>query len=112
MDLTMEREDGVLTVRVEGRIDGSTVLSFQETVESAMEGGDRAVIVDCEALSYIGSAGLRTVLGLAKTVSNRNVRFALCCLSGQVLEIFEKSGFDTIIAIHPSREVALDSVDG
>ena len=112
MDVTVERNDGVLSVRVEGRIDGSTVFSFQEAIESVVEDSDRAVIVDCKALSYIGSAGLRTVLAVAKAVSNRNVQFALCCLSEQVREIFVKSGFDTIIAIHPSRDAALAALEG
>ena len=112
MDVTTERTDGVLSVGVEGRIDGSTVLAFQEAIETVIEEGDRAVIVDCEGLHYIGSAGLRTVLGIAKTLANRDTRFALCSLSDHVRIVFEKSGFDTIIAIHPSRAEALASLDG
>ena len=111
MDVTTERKDGVLSVRVEGRIDGSTVFAFQEAIETAIQDGDRAVVVDCESLSYIGSAGLRTVLNIAKSVSNRDARFALCSLPDHVREIFGQSGFDTIIAIHPSRLAALASLD-
>ena len=107
MDVTTEREDGVLSVWVEGRIDGSTVLAFHEAIETAIADGDHTVIVDCEKLIYIGSAGLRTVLAIAKAVSNRDARFALCSLSVSVLNIFEKSGFDTIITICPSRAEAL-----
>ena len=107
MDVTTEREDGVLSVRVEGRIDGSTALAFYEAIETAIADGDRAVIVDCERLSYIGSAGLRTVLAIAKSISNRDARFALCSLSESVQKIFENSGFDTIITIRPSQAEAL-----
>ena len=107
MDVTTERENGVLSVWVEGRIDGSTVLAFHEAIETAIEDGDQAVIVDCERLSYIGSAGLRTMLAIAKAVSNRDARFALCSLPDSVLKIFEKSGFDTIITIRASRTEAL-----
>ena len=112
MDVTMDRKDGVLSVRVEGRIDGSTVLEFREAIETAIEDGDRAVIVDCERLEYLGSAGLRTVLAIAKSLSNRDTRFALHSLSDQVRIVFETSGFDTIIPIHASRNEALASVDG
>lgn len=110
MDVTTEREDGVLSVRVEGRIDGSTVLAFHEAIETAIEDGDHAVIVDCEKLSYIGSAGLRTMLAIAKAASHRDSRFALCTLSESVLKIFEKSGFDRIITIRPSRAEAIAAV--
>ena len=107
MEVRTEREDGVLSVRVEGRIDGSTVLAFHEAIETALKDGDHAVIVDCEKLSYVGSAGLRTMLKIAKAVSNRDARFALCTLSDSVRRVFEKSGFDTILTIHPSRTEAL-----
>ena len=112
IDVTTERINGVLSVAVEGRIDGSTVMAFQEAIESAVEDGDRAVIVNCERLHFIGSAGLRTVLAIAKSLSNRDTRFALCSLSDQVRVVFEKSGFDTIIAIHPSQAEALAFLDG
>lgn len=112
VDVTTERKDDVLSVGVNGRIDGSTVFAFQEAIETAVEDGDRAVIVDCERLEYLGSAGLRTVLAIAKSLSNRNTRFALCSLSNQVQVVFETSGFDTIIAIHTSRDEALASLFG
>ncbi len=107
MDVTTEREAGVLSVRVEGRIDGSTVLAFHEAIETALVDGDHTVIVDCEKVTYIGSAGLRTMLALAKAVTNRDAQFALYAVTAQVLSIFEKSGFDTIITIRPSRAEAL-----
>ena len=107
MHVTTERQDGVLSVHVEGRIDGSTVLAFHEAIETALRDGDRAVIVNCERLIYIGSVGVRTVLAIAKAVSNRDARFALCALSEPVQRIFEVSGFDTIITISPTRAEAL-----
>ena len=110
MDVTTEREEGVLSVRVEGRIDGSTVLAFREAIEIALKDGDRAVIVDCEKLSYIGSVGLRTMLAIAKAVANRDARFALCAVSEPVFKIFKMSGFDTILTIRPSRTEALAAV--
>lgn len=111
MDVTTERANGVLSVRVQGRIDGSTVFTFQEAIETAIEDGDRGVVVNCEGLTYIGSAGLRTMLVIAKTVANRDARFALCSLSEPVRVIFEKSGFDTIITIHRSMDAALASLE-
>ena len=112
MKMTTERQDDVLSIRVFGRIDGSNAIAFQEAIRTAVEDRDRAMIMDCSELSYLSSAGLRAVLMTAKTLSNRDVRFALCALSDNVLEIFEKSGFDKIIAIHLSKAAALTSLDG
>ncbi len=112
MKMTAERQDGVLSIRVDGRIDGSNAIAFQEAVRTAVEDRDRVMIMECEELSYISSAGLRTVLLTAKALSNRDVRFALCALSDDVLEVFENAGFDKIIAIYLSKAEALGSLDG
>ena len=68
MDVSAERQDGVLSVRVEGRIDGANARQFEEAVRTAIEDGDRAVILDFEQLVYISSAGLRAVLMTAKSM--------------------------------------------
>lgn len=110
MDMTTERQDDVLSIRVVGRIDGSNAIEFQEAIRTAVTERDRAMIMDCEDLSYISSAGLRAVLMTAKSLSNRDVKFALCALSKHVLETFENSGFDKIMAIHASRTAAIVSL--
>ena len=103
MDVSAERQDGVLSVRVEGRIDGANARQFEETVRTAIEDGDRAVILDFEQLVYISSAGLRAVLMTAKSMYRRDIGFALCCLTDVVRAAFATSGFDKIITIHSTR---------
>ncbi len=107
MEVTTERRDGVLTARVSGRIDGSNAVRFEEAVRTAMEESDRAVLIDCADLSFISSAGLRVVLLTAKTLMGRNAGFALCSMSEPIREVFRISGFDSIVAIHPTGEEAL-----
>ena len=111
MGMRTDRQDDVLSIRVVGRIDGSNAIAFQEAIRTAVKDRDRAMIMDCAELSYVSSSGLRAVLMIAKTLSNRDMRFALCALSDHVLDIFEKSGFDKIIAIHLSKAEALISLD-
>ena len=112
MEMTTARQDGVLSIKVVGRIDGSNAIEFQEAIRNAVEDRDHATIIECGALSYISSAGLRAVLVTAKALSNRDVQFALCALSNHVLEVFENSGFDQIMAIHASKAAALSALDG
>ena len=111
MEMTTERQDSVLSIRLVGRLDGSNAIEFQEAVRNAVEDRDRTMIMECGELSYISSAGLRAVLVTAKTLSNRDVQFALCALSSHVLEVFESSGFDQIMEIHASKADALSALD-
>ena len=66
--------------------------------------------MDFEKLVYISSAGLGAILLTAKSLGNRNTKFAICYLSDQIRKIFEISGFDKVIAIHPSKSEALASL--
>ena len=109
MDITTERQDGILSALVSGRIDGSNVIQLEETVRTAIEDGDHAVMMDLENLSYISSAGLRVVLIIAKNVRARDAKFALCAVSDQIRQVFEVSGFDKIVSIHPSKTEAAAS---
>ncbi len=111
MDVTTERQDGVLYAWVGGRIDGSTAAELEETVRTAIEDSDRAVIMDFGDLTYISSAGLRAILLIAKSLGKQNAKFALCSLPDPIREVFEISGFHKIIAIHPSRAEALAALD-
>ena len=110
--MTTGRQDGILSARVTGRIDPGNVREFEETIRTMIEDGDRAVILDLEKLVYISSAGLRAVLMTAKILWKRDATFALCSLPDVVREVFQVSGFDRIIAIHPTRAEALAALDG
>lgn len=105
--MNTEQKEGVLIAKPEGRIDGVNARDFHEALTKAIGADSSAVLVDLAAINYISSAGLRTFLLVAKTLQQRSAQFALCSLSDPIREIFEISGFDKIIAIHPSEGEAL-----
>jgi anti-anti-sigma factor len=94
----------------EGRLDFGAAAGFQQRVEAALAGtgaAPAAVIVDCAALDYVSSAGLRVFLLAARAAQRAGIPFALCALQPAVREVFELSGFNRIIAVHADREAAL-----
>ena len=99
-----------LIAKAGGRIDGVNARDFENALRESIGEGDGAVIVDLEDLSYISSAGLRAILLIAKTLSQRGAKFALCALSAPIREVFEISGFDKIVAIHGTRREAVESM--
>ncbi len=107
-----KRDGQVLSVQLQGRLDGSNSNEFYEGVEAAIEDGDAAVVIDMAQLAYISSAGLRVLLMLAKMLEDRNVGFAVCSLSKQIKEVFDIAGFDKVIGVHPSPEKARAALVG
>ena len=110
--LSTERTDATLVARAESRVDGANAKAFQDELESAINESDRVVILDLEDLSYISSAGLRVILLTAKALGRQQAKFAVCSLSDQVQEIFQVSGFDKIIPVHPTLLDAKQSLGG
>ena len=107
MGVKTERRGDILIAKTEGRVDGTNAREFQVALEAAIDASERAVVLDMEKLSYISSSGLRVILLTAKTLRNRNAKFAVCSLSAPIQEVFEISGFDKIISIRPSQAEAL-----
>ncbi|MCK0209587.1 STAS domain-containing protein [Starkeya koreensis] len=99
-------EGNVVVTAVRGRLDSSSSPKLDEFLAEAPAGGE-VILLDFADLSYISSAGLRVVLKATKLARSSGATLAVCCLIPQVHEVFDVSGFSTLIPIHPSREAAL-----
>ena len=110
MKVTIERDGDTLVAMAEDRVDGTNASEFQQALEAAISDADSIVILDCEQLSYISSAGLRVILLTARALQRQNSKFAVCSLSEQIREVFEISGFDKIIPVHATRADALGAL--
>ena len=110
--MQVDQIEGVLVISVTGRIDGVNAQEFHNDLNRETDGSDNPVVLDLEKLSYISSAGLRSILLIAKTLKGRNTRFMLCSLPGPIREIVEIAGFDKIIDVLESRSDAIASITG
>ena len=109
MNLRTETVAGHTLVIPAGRLDFSSAAEFQTQLEQAVAGtrAPAAVIVDCAALEYVSSAGLRAFLLAARAAQRAGVGFLLCALQPAVREVFDLSGFSRVIPVHPDRAAAL-----
>jgi anti-anti-sigma factor len=62
---------------------------------------EKNILLDFKELEYISSAGLRSVLIAAKKAKELQGKFALACLAKMVKDVFDLSGFSSIIQIYP-----------
>jgi anti-anti-sigma factor len=94
----------------EGRLDFGSAAEFQRAIEAALAGSGTApaaLIVDCTALEYLSSAGLRVLLQAARGAQRVGIAFGLCALQPAVREVFELSGFNRLMTMHADRAAAL-----
>jgi anti-anti-sigma factor len=112
MALTIERDNGTLIAKAQGRLDGTNAQEFQGELTDAIAETDRAVVLDLEHLSYISSAGLRVILLTAKALQRQDAELAVCSLSVSIREVFAISGFDKIITVRDSQAEAIAALRG
>ncbi len=98
----------LLRIEFSGRLDATRARLFEETLEPCFDEKQEKVIVDFSGLEYISSAGLRSILIVEKRRHNDapNMQIVFCSLQTVVDEIFDISGFKTILHIVDTFEEA------
>ncbi|HOC30671.1 MAG: STAS domain-containing protein [Armatimonadetes bacterium] len=100
MNATTRTENGRLVIAVTGRLDSITSPEFDaQAVEWKAEPRNIAVL-DASGLEYISSAGLRSLLALAKRLMDDNSQLVVCGARGLVEEVLRMSGFDKLIPMY------------
>ncbi len=110
MELITRKNNGALIAAVKGRLDAVTAPEFDKMSKGWLESGDTRIIVDLNELEYMSSAGLRSVLILARLVKAADGKLFFTGLQGPVKGVFEMSGFYTILNIVDSESAALDKL--
>ena len=108
MSLSREKNGEVFIVSAAGQINSANAAEVEKNVLEWVEEGERKWILDMGGLEYISSAGLRVVLLLAKRLKQNGGHLVLCSLQPHVLEVFDISGFLSILDVAESREMALE----
>ncbi len=110
MEIIHNRENGILDIQLEGRIDSPTSTELTNGLNGVITADDRAVVLSMRRLEYINSAGMRALLELVRKLRAQDTKFAIYSPIGPVKEVFELSGFNRVMAIHTTRDEAIASV--
>lgn len=108
MEISFDKQSKAVVVAVKGRMDAVSAPEFDSAMTGYIETGASRFVVDCSALEYISSAGLRSLLTTAKTLRARDGDLVFAALQDVVREVFEISGFGTIFSVFDSADMALD----
>ena len=89
-------KDGELTIKLKGHIDSNNAPQIEEKLLSQCDQNPGCrIVIDCEGLKYISSAGLRVILKLKK----KNSETVLINVSSDVYEIFDMTGFTQMLDV-------------
>lgn len=107
MQISTRTRDGVTIVGIAGNLDSITSPEAQQALDAVLAAGTRKVAIDFTALDYISSAGLRVLLGTAKHLRGSGGALRTFGLNDSVREVFDISGFSSILPVYPAEGDAL-----
>jgi anti-anti-sigma factor len=110
MDISKRKEKNAVVVSVKGRLDAVSSAELEKELTALMAEGEADFVIDFGELDYISSAGIRSILVVAKKLKAKEGYLSICALKDLVKEVFEISGFNSIIPIFESVESALDQI--
>ena len=97
MIVNVLKNENVLTLKLEGRIDTTTAPILESHINE-LPAETTSLIIDLEQINYISSAGLRVLLTAQKKM-NKIGTMKLVHVCESVLEVFEITGFVDILTI-------------
>lgn len=107
MAITMEElTGGVTKVILDGRLDieGAAAVDLEMNI---IAGSRKAVLVDLQKVSFLGSMGLRSLVAPARAINSNGGKFVLFGPNEMVDKVLKASGIDSIIPIHHELQSAL-----
>ncbi len=107
MEISIEQQSDVAIVVAGGRLDAAGAPEIETRCKDLIQKGSKRLLLDMAAVEYISSAGLRSLLVLAKAVKAVGGTLILCSLTPAVREVMTISGFDNILSLAADRSVAM-----
>ena len=89
----------VTILTVEGRLDTANSNTFNTIIQPLLNMENPDIIVNCEALSFISSSGLRSMITLQKSVTQHNGQLVLEAMKPEIRKIFDMTGCSNLFTI-------------
>jgi anti-sigma B factor antagonist len=97
-------------LKVTGRMDAESHKEFERACEHWIQQGATHLIVDLEALDYISSAGIGSIVRAGKGLQKKNGAVLLCGVKGLVKEVLEITRLISVFQVFDSAEDAIASI--
>ena len=109
--ISSDQEEGYHLIKVAGDIDASSSIYLDQAISEALENNWNRILIDCQELNYISSAGLGVFMSYIEEFKAREVRLALYGMNDKVLNVFQILGLDQLLQIVDSQEKAKSLID-
>jgi anti-sigma B factor antagonist len=99
MEIISKTDDNVLKIGIIGELDASGSINLDNILTNAIRSEHFNILVDCERLDYISSAGLGVFISHIAEIQENNGELVFYNMSNKVKSIFSILGLEKVIAI-------------
>ena len=104
------KEKNMKIISLEGKMDAISAPEFEDQMSEWLEQGETSFIINLGEVNYMSSAGLRSILIVAKKLKEQDGKLIFVNLREEVQKIFRISGFSSMIPTYESLEAALEHI--
>jgi anti-sigma B factor antagonist len=101
-----ERQDNIFVMELKGYLDAHTTPLLEDAFQQLANEKKFRIIVNCQELSYISSAGLGVFMAFIEDVRAGSGDIKMSDMSPKVFNIFDLLGFPTLYDIVKTEEEA------
>ena len=99
MEVTIAHQNDEIIVSLDGRLDTPVAQEVAEKLEPLKEEAGGTIILDCSALTYISSSGLRIFLSMRKAAAAAGGKVIVRNIDDNIRGIFMMTGFLNLFEI-------------
>ena len=100
---------GVAVLQVEGQLIVGNRQELKDLVQTALDQGERRLLIDFSRTGYIDSSGLGALVSISKKIREAGGELRLSGLNEDLRSLFELTKLDTLFAIAETPQQALAS---
>ncbi|MGI4863872.1 MAG: STAS domain-containing protein [Janthinobacterium lividum] len=106
MKVTTNATADTLTLILDGELDASSAVVLDAELNKPEIVNYKKVLIDCQRLSYISSAGLGVFISHLQRLQDSNVKLVFFNMQEKVFNVFEILGLDSLMNIVPTEQEA------
>ena len=111
VDVRISYKGKICFIAVEGEVDASSSIYLDEALKQAFHSDAESILVDCEEMRYISSAGLGVFMSYIQDLETTHKKLILFNMSQKVYKVFEILGLHQLLTIVDSQEEAKTVLD-
>lgn len=106
MKVTTHPTADMLTLVLDGELDASSAVVLDAELNKPELLNYHKVLIDCQRLSYISSAGLGVFISHLQRLQDSDVKLVFFNMQEKVFNVFEILGLDSLMNIVPTEQEA------